>query len=206
MPVIAIWIFMGIALGLTSFVSAWRINSWLSKKGRIAVVGREFSGKTTLLNFMAGGTLSTTTSLKEAPIRIKVGEREFLAFDTKGEDLRTWRKSLLESRNVFYLFDASRVASEDATALKMINADIDHLKVFREEHSGTMLFTVVGTHTDLFANPSSDPDRVLDNAVIQELLMVCGSIRSDVVLGSLASRGSSKDLVSKLMRKAVKGA
>lgn len=192
-----------IGLGVTTF-AVWR---WVKGAGKVALIGRQSAGKTTMLTVLGGGKVSPsqspTTSWKD-PLTIQIGNKTFQAFDTAGDRLEQWHKALGLCVNVFYLFDASLIARADAEALSAITADTDHIKDYLSKTKGKLHFTLVGTHSDLFTDVKQDEVTVREHQVVQELQLICHPGRDGLIIGSLSNDKNAKSLTKLVLRHAAK--
>jgi len=206
MPVVIAIIAIIALLGLGFTTVA--VILWLNREGRVAVIGRQSAGKTTMLRFLADGHVpraQAPTTVPDGTFSIKIDNRTFEAFDTAGDRLDQWIRALDASHNVIYLFDASLVSRGDPEVLSALAADTDHIKNYLTTRQVNRHFTVVGTHSDLFAERGRDEEAVRDQPVIQELQLICSTDQDGLIIGSLSNDKSAKTLTKLVLRHAAKG-
>lgn len=198
MPVWILWALAAAGVGgALTWLTARALNKWLSSPGRVAFIGRNATGKTTMTEIMQHGearkkSYAPTTAQRKIE-DVHIGAKTFTLVDSGGDRLKDWKAALRHTRDVVYFFDAHRVAEGDPDVLSELEADAEHLQLLR----GNRRFTVVGTHTDLFAD-EADEDSVLESIEIANLKAACGVDGDGLLLGALTDKKSGLRLAKQI--------
>jgi len=195
------WILWAIAAAgvtaLVTFLAAKALRRWLSRPGRVALVGRNLTGKTTMTEILQYGKARrqeyVPTTRPRVTEELQIGEKAFTIVDPGGDRLKDWKLAMHGATDVIYFFDASKVARGDPETLSELDADAEHLQMLR----GKQFVTLVGTHTDLFENPD-DENLVRSSIEIANLKAACGVDGDGLLLGCLIQKKSGLRIAQKI--------
>lgn len=213
---VVVALFAGVGAGAAVAVNWDHIIIWWSGK-RLAILGSEMSGKTTLHSFLKhrsiprnyDPTLGVVPSdakrlfLKDLDLKIKEGSD--VGGRTGARD-RNWKPIIDESDIILYLVRAHELLSNDQALIERIREDSEIIKEWIKGRKIAPKIAIVGTHADLDARFSEHNHTTLENTFIQNDLIREISVRLGgtgqilVVLGSLKTLDDSERLVYVLFK------
>jgi hypothetical protein len=203
MPLPVWLIILAIAGVGAAVLAAMTLKKWLSERGHVAFIGRNMTGKSTMLYFLQHGQIPrnglASTEMQIDESGVSIGEKQFVVIDNKGNSLPNLRDSLHRSSDIIYFFDASKVAEGDAKAVSALEADASHLEEFLKEVRFRRRFTLVGTHTDLMERGGEETVR--NSPALQTLKHACSIGDGDVILGSLVNKRQALKLAASVAKR-----
>lgn len=178
---------------------------------RVAILGRQEVGKSTLLHFLMEGSFPDQPTRTQDPLpggRFSLPlpgrstRRYSVEADLPGHTFpayKDWRESFESSDFVWYLFRSDLVAAGDADEIALIDEHMAHLADWHSELRGKAPQVIlVGVFAD--QDPSRD-DAMLEERVRTSTLIRDGAVnlgKADIVVGSQATEGDAARLVGRI--------
>ncbi|WP_454117949.1 GTPase domain-containing protein [Microbacterium lacticum] len=187
-------------------------KAWAGK--RIAILGRQRVGKTTLLDFLLGKEVREVSKPTVDPasggiFNLPVGKKSVqfrVRHDQPGwapeNAYKGWKEDFDDADYVVYLFRADLVVQGDESAVSLVSDDLNQFKAWLKSSSkGTPpQLILVGTWADQNPMFIEDRDKFMSR-VRQSHPIKLGTTKlnkADLVIGSLSSDAERKALVKSL--------
>lgn len=192
-----VWIVVALLAGGAAVLSVRALKRWLSRPGKVAFIGRNATGKTTMAEILEHGQAQskayTPTTVAREVQQIQIGEKTFTLIDSSGDHLKDWKTALRGAKDVVYFFDANEVAKRNPRVMSELDADAEHLERLKNGHR----VTLIGTHADLFED-HLDEQRVRSSLQIANLKAACGVGAEGVLIGSLMDKRGGRRLARQI--------
>lgn len=203
-----------VAAGVGLSTSAWFLRRKLSGK-RVAILGRQEVGKSTLLymlrdNRLPDNTTRTTDPIPGGEFEMDLGLRRRARFyvpkDLPGHAAPTWKlweEAFNGADVVFYLFRSDKLVGDEVGETTLVKEHLNmlvgwHSAVATRKSRRVLLIGIWADQSELYGiDPAGYIERVKDVSVLHAPSV---KLDADVLCGSLASDGDARKLI-----KAMKG-
>lgn len=215
---------LGTAAVVVAGVILWDIIETYLKGRKIAVLGDNETGKTTLLKFLSTGvvpkeykpTINVETVEKIRLSDLDLELSEFILKETKDVygsrlSMGKWKELFIRADLVLYLVRADSILNQDTTRENRIRGDFKTIKNWLDERkTNPPYFFIIGTFADKIKGwPTSPEDtkelqplieRFRGNDTIRQITAIISSTKGaskaeNVLIGSLKDNESAIDLV-----------
>ncbi len=217
-PAVIVIIAIGgvIMLGAAAFfvLKKWEKIKLFFKGKRIAILGPEGCGKTTLYDIIHKGKLNIPDQ-KIMGIRLKKGNILYMdelkvyikeGVDIPGDDrnLNEWQKIVMESDIVLYLFNSKLVYDNNENYINRIYNDMRIFNSWKKEKKNTTVVLLVGTFADHIKgmeekNEAKSIIKIIHDNINDAINQ--GDIdHNNLIIGSLIDEENSKNLVLAIIK------
>jgi GTPase SAR1 family protein len=215
-PIVIAIIVAAVALLSAGALRVWWDDLVVFLKGKkVVILGGIETGKTTMHAFLRDGELRVdhiaTDKEKVKKNRLRLGD---LSLDLKeGVDIsgqedykKEWKQLFLDCDICLYMFDVSKVYSEDETYIARINAHLSHIGEWQKELSKPTQMFVIGGFADLVGEykkltPSNKQD--FEQQIRQKIKKAYMKVdlgAGNIIIGSMVDQAESEKLVYTVLR------